>query len=271
MLTNDSTNKNTVRPPAVAGLFYPADPTQLRTDVQMYLRASHAADTGKSPKAIIVPHAGYVYSGPVAASAYAQLLSARKCIQRVVLLGPSHQVPFHGLATSSADAFHTPLGDIPLDRTIINALAELPQVQCLNTTHAEEHSLEVQLPFLQETLDNFQLVPLVVGDAHPAEVAEVLEHLWGGEETLIVISSDLSHYHDYTTAQRLDRDTSAAIEHLQAEAVHSENACGCVPVSGLLYLARKRGLHARTVDLRNSGDTAGPRDKVVGYGAYVFH
>ena len=268
---NESKNKNTVRPPAVAGLFYPASPAQLHTDVQTYLRASHTSDTEQPPKAIIVPHAGYVYSGPVAASAYSQLLPARKRIQRVVLLGPSHRVPFHGLATSRADTFHTPLGDIPLDRTAINALEELPQVQCLDTAHAEEHSLEVQLPFLQETIDNFQLVPLVVGDARPADVAEVLEHLWGGEETLIVISSDLSHYHDYATAQRLDRDTSVAIEHLQAEIIHPEHACGCVPVSGLLYLARRRGLHARTVDLRNSGDTAGPRDRVVGYGAYVFH
>jgi len=271
MMTNDSANEKTVRPPAVAGLFYPADPAQLHTDVQMYLRANDAADTERPPKAIIVPHAGYVYSGPVAASAYIQLLPARECIQRVILLGPSHRVPFHGLATSSADAFRTPLGDIPLDRAVINALAELPQVECLNTAHTEEHSLEVQLPFLQETIDNFRLVPLVVGNASPAEVAGVLEYLWGGEETLIVISSDLSHYHDYATAQRLDRDTSVAIEHLQAETLHSENACGYVPVSGLLYLAREHNLHARTVDLRNSGDTAGPRDKVVGYGAYVFH
>jgi len=271
MATNGSANEKVIRPPAVAGLFYPADPAQLHADVQAYLRASHAPDTGQIPKAIIAPHAGYVYSGPVAASAYVQLLPARNHIRRVVLLGPSHRVPFRGLATSSADAFHTPLGDIPLDQTAINTLEKLPQVRCFNTAHTEEHSLEVHLPFLQETIDNFQLVPLVVGDARPAEVARVLEHLWGGTETLIVISSDLSHYHDYTTARRLDRDTSVAIEHLQVEAVHSENACGCVPVSGLLYLARERGLHARTVDLRNSGDTAGPRDKVVGYGAYVFH
>ncbi len=271
MVTDNATNETAIRPPAVAGLFYPADPAQLRTDVQTYLHASNTPDAGPVPKAIIVPHAGYVYSGPVAASAYTQLLPARERIQRVVLLGPSHRVAFHGLATSRADAFRTPLGDIPLDRTAINALAELPQVQCLDTAHAEEHSLEVHLPFLQETINNFQLVPLVVGDARPAEVAEVLERLWGDADTLIVISSDLSHYHDYATAQRLDRDTSTAIEHLQAEIVHSENACGCVPISGLLYLARERGLHVRTIDLRNSGDTAGPRDKVVGYGAYVFH
>ncbi|HEC18431.1 MAG TPA: AmmeMemoRadiSam system protein B [Gammaproteobacteria bacterium] len=262
---------STTRPPAVAGMFYPADARQLHADVQAYLRGAKPLPMDEPPKAIIAPHAGYVYSGPVAASAYAQLLPVRDRIRRVVLLGPSHRVPFRGLATSSADSFTTPLGEIPLDRRAIDSLADLPQVHPLDEAHALEHSLEVHLPFLQEVLDDFKLVPLVVGDARPAEVAEVLERLWDGPETLIVISSDLSHYHDYATAQRMDRHTSQAIEHLQAEAVHSEDACGCVPVSGLLYLARERGLEGKTIDLRNSGDTAGPRDQVVGYGAYVFH
>jgi len=189
----------------------------------------------------------------------------------VVLLGPSHRVPFVGLATSSAETFRTPLGDIPLDRVSLDAISELAQVHCLDEAHRLEHSLEVQLPFLQEVLDDFQLIPLVVGDAQPAQVAEVLEQLWGGPETLIVISSDLSHFHDYASAQQLDRSTSDAIESLQAEDLHSENACGCVPVSGLLYLARERGLRATTVDVRNSGDTAGTKDRVVGYGGFVFH
>lgn len=262
----------TARPPAVAGMFYPADHQQLHDDVTQYLnaaRSSHAET--QVPKAIIAPHAGYIYSGPVAASAYARLIPARDQIHRVILLGPSHRVPFRGLATSSADAFTTPLGLIALDRIAIDGLADLPQVQCLDEAHSQEHSLEVHLPFLQEVLDEFQLVPLVVGDARPAEVAEVLERLWGGPETLIVISSDLSHYHDYATAKRMDRQTSDAIEELKAEAVHSEDACGCVPLTGLLYLAREHGLHASTVDLRNSGDTAGPKDRVVGYGAYVFN
>ena len=261
----------TTRPPAVAGMFYPADAAQLHAAVRGYLHDAASPQLTEVPKAIIAPHAGYVYSGPVAASAYAQLLPAHDRIRRVVLLGPSHRVPFRGLATSSADNFTTPLGDIPLDRAAIDSLADLPQVHQLDEAHALEHSLEVHLPFLQEVIDNFQLVPLVVGDARPEEVAEVLERLWGGPETLIVISSDLSHYHDYAMAKRLDRQTSDAIEHLQAETVHSENACGCVPVSGLLYLAREHNLHARTIDLRNSGDTAGPKDSVVGYGAYVFN
>ena len=272
MMTARSTSKATVRPPAVAGMFYPADQRQLHDEVTHYLNEAIGSRTDALvPKAIIAPHAGYVYSGPVAASAYARLLPARDRIHRVVLLGPSHHVPFRGLASSGADVFTTPLGPITLDRAAIDSLVDLPQVHHLDEAHTLEHSLEVHLPFLQEILDDFQLVPLVVGDARPAEVAEVLERLWGGPETLIVISSDLSHYHDYITAKRLDRHTSDAIEHLRAEAVHPEDACGCFGIAGLLYLARERGLQASTVDLRNSGDTAGSKDQVVGYGAYVFN
>jgi len=262
------------RPTAVAGLFYPAGREQLHSDVQGYLRAVETTDSQPAPKAIIAPHAGYVYSGPVAASAYARLQPARDRIHRVVLLGPSHRVAFRGIATSSADAFSTPLRPIKLDRDAIQPLLSLPQVQQLDEAHSQEHSLEVHLPFLQETIDSFQLVPLVVGDASPDEVAEVLKHLWGGDETLIVVSSDLSHFHDHATAQQMDRHTSNLIENLQAEAIHSENACGCVPVSGLLHLAHERGMHVSTIDLRDSFDTAtdiADKNKVVGYGAYVFN
>jgi AmmeMemoRadiSam system protein B len=255
------------RPPAVAGSFYPADPKQLRTMVDGFLAAAQA--DGAAPKAIIAPHAGYIYSGPVAASVYARLKALRGRIARAVLLGPSHRIGFAGLALSSADYYETPLGRIPLDRHAEKLLAGLPQVRVFDGAHAREHSLEVHLPFLQETLGEFTLIPLVVGDAAPQAVGEVLERLWGGPETLIVISSDLSHYHDYATAQRLDRATSHAIESLRYEDIGYDAACGRNPVSGLLYVARKRGLHARTLDLRNSGDTAGPRDRVVGYGAYV--
>ena len=262
----------TIRYPAVAGLFYPADAEELHRDVTGYLHEVSQQPTQQAaPKAIIVPHAGYVYSGPVAASAYARLKPLRKIVTRVVLLGPSHRVPFHGLASSSAEAFATPLGSITLDRKAIELISALPQVHLLDAAHAMEHSLEVHLPFLLETLENFQLVPLVVGDANPAEVAEVLETLWGGPETLIVISSDLSHYHDYTTARHMDQATSEAIVSLHEEQIHAENACGYAPVRGLIHLARVKGLSAELVDLRNSGDTAGPRDRVVGYGAYVFH
>lgn len=262
---------NTTRPPAVAGMFYPANPQELHGMLSQYLKeAAPLVEKIVPPKAIIVPHAGYIYSGPVAASAYVRLRQMHDKIHRVILLGPSHRVPLFGLAISSVDQFETPLGKVKLDRDAIKTISKLPQVHLMDEAHSMEHSLEVHIPFLQEVLDDFSLVPLVVGDATPQEVAEVLEQLWGGPETLIVISSDLSHYHDYATAQRLDRATSEAIEKLQLEAIHSGDACGCRPVSGLLYLARQKGLHAETIDLRNSGDTAGPRDSVVGYGAYVF-
>ena len=257
-----------IRKPAVAGLFYPDNPGELHTLVTGYLAAVTAS--GAIPKAIIAPHAGYIYSGPVAASAYARVQSARGLITRVVLLGPAHRVGFQGLAFSSADYFQTPLGRISIDQEAIKKISHLPQVHEMEVAHAQEHSLEVHLPFLQEVLGDFDLVPLVVGDAEPNEVAEVLNLLWGGEETLIVISSDLSHYHDYKTAQKMDRATSQSIEQLRPEAIDYDSACGRNPVNGLLLLVQKLGLKAKTVDLRNSGDTAGPRDRVVGYGAYII-
>lgn len=260
----------TIREPAVAGMFYPDDPVTLRRMIDGFL--AEATTNGRSPpKAIIAPHAGYIYSGPVAASAYARLHAIRHKITRVVLLGPSHRVAFAGLAASSALRFRTPLGDIPLDTAAIDALGDLPQMHLLDQAHQQEHSLEVHLPFLQMSLDHFQLIPLVVGDATAEEVAEVLERLWGGEETLIVISSDLSHYHDYTSAQRLDSKTAEAIEALKPEGISSDGACGRNPVKGLLLLARRKGMQVEALDLRNSGDTAGPRDQVVGYGAWAFN
>jgi AmmeMemoRadiSam system protein B/AmmeMemoRadiSam system protein A len=258
----------TTRPAAVAGSFYPADPRQLLATVRQLL--AEADPAGKRPKAIIAPHAGYVYSGPIAASAYARLRQGRGQISRVVLLGPAHRVGFRGLAVSSATTFATPLGNIPIDRPACASLAALPFVHAFDQAHALEHSLEVHLPFLQEVLVEFSLVPIVVGDAAPAEVAAVLEALWGGDETLIVISSDLSHYHDYATARRLDAATSKAIEALRLEDIGYDDACGRLPISGLLIAARQHGLSAQTIDLRNSGDTAGSKDQVVGYGAYVF-
>ncbi len=256
-----------IRPPAVAGSFYPADPGELQDMVQRFLHDVRTVET-PPPKALIVPHAGYIYSGPVAASAYARLRRQHAHIRRVVLLGPSHRVAFRGLAVSGADYFATPLGTVALDREAITDILPLPQVHELDQAHALEHSLEVHLPFLQTLLDDFSLVPIVVGEASAEEVAEVIEALWDGPETLIVVSSDLSHYHDYATAQRLDRRTTRAIESLRYEDLDYESACGRNPVSGLLLVARRHGLHVHTLDLRNSGDTAGPRDQVVGYGAW---
>lgn len=259
-----------IRQPAVAGLFYPADAKELTTMIDGFL-AESPLGTEQPPKAIIVPHAGYIYSGPVAAAAYRRLEPLRERISRVVLLGPSHRVGFIGLAVSGADIFHTPLGNIPLDRAMCDQLAALPQVHRLEQAHALEHSLEVQLPFLQRVLDSFRLVPLVVGEATVEEVAEVLEAAWGGDETLIVISSDLSHYHSYSEAQQMDRNTCHAIEALQMESIDYEGACGRNPVKGLLQVARRKGLAAHTLDLRNSGDTAGSKESVVGYGAWSFN
>ncbi|MEJ2687489.1 MAG: AmmeMemoRadiSam system protein B [Gammaproteobacteria bacterium] len=260
---------STVREPAVAGLFYPDDPEELRTMVNGLLAAARTEEP--APKALVVPHAGYVYSGPIAASGYARLAGVRSTIRRVVLLGPAHRVGFRGLAATTADFFVTPLGSIPVDRPAVDDILSLPQVHALDEAHAQEHSLEVHLPFLQACLQDFTLVPLVVGDASAEEVDEVLERLWGGPETLIVISSDLSLDHDDETARRLDTATSHAIEALRPEDIHYEQACGRNPVGGLLVAARKHGLHGKTIDLRNSGDTAGGRDQVVGYGAYVFN
>jgi AmmeMemoRadiSam system protein B len=258
-----------IRQAAVSGLFYPEDPETLRHSLRDYLAQAPAA-SGEPPKALIVPHAGYIYSGPVAATAFARLAGARDTVRRVVLLGPSHRVPFYGLAVSGDSSYRTPLGDIPLDQEAVQELMALPQVVKLDAAHANEHSLEVQLPFLQYLLGDFVLLPLVVGDADGPQVAEVLERVWGGPETLIVISSDLSHYHDYATAQRMDRATSEAIVGLHPERLGYEDACGRIPVVGLLNLAKQRGLGGELLDLRNSGDTAGDKQRVVGYGAYAF-
>jgi len=260
----------TVRPAAVAGMFYAADARTLERDVDAYLRA--VAETGvteEAPKALIVPHAGYVYSAPIAASAYRRLAPARGKIRRVVLLGPCHRVGVHGLALPGARAFQTPLGSIEIDQDAVAAIAHLPQVVQSAAAHAEEHSLEVQLPFLQRVLGDFKLVPFAVGWVEPAQVAEVIEALWGGPETLVVVSSDLSHYHPYHVASGIDRETAEAIVAGRGDLDH-EQACGATPIAGLLLTARRRGLSAELLDLRNSGDTAGDHSRVVGYGAFAF-
>ena len=253
---------NKIRQSAVAGTFYPADSTELTEMVQSYI--GETEDSGPVPKAIIAPHAGYIYSGPVAASAYRRLRPAHDRITRVVLLGPSHHVPLRGLAICRAEQFATPLGLIPIDSPAIELISHLPQVVLLDQAHTLEHSLEVPLPFLQTVLDHFTLVPLVVGDASPEEIDEVLEQLWGGAETLIVVSSDLSHYHGYDVALKMDRMTSRAIEGLHIEDIGYDQACGRVPICGLLRTIARYGLRGKTIDLRNSRDTAGSRDRAVG-------
>jgi AmmeMemoRadiSam system protein B len=263
------TTVHIVRPPAVAGAFYPGQKQVLANSVNAMLEAARAVAAGTCPKAIIVPHAGYVYSGPTAAAAYALLAAGRKTIKRVVLLGPVHHVPVHGLALPGADAFATPLGEIPLDQAAIAMLKNLRQVVVSPAAHAAEHSLEVQLPFLQSVLDDFKLVPLAVGNATPLEVAQVLETLWGGPETLIVISSDLSHFLPYRSAQAIDRETTQSIVNLEGPLTH-EQACGGTPVNGLMLAARRHHLQPQLLNLCNSGDTAGDKNRVVGYASFAF-
>jgi AmmeMemoRadiSam system protein B len=258
-----------VRPPAVAGTFYPAESAALEAAVDAYLAAAPRTPASL-PKVLIAPHAGYVYSGPIAASAYATIAPLRGVVERVLLIGPAHTVALDGLAAPTWARFDTPLGSVEIDRVCVEKLVSLPQVQLMDQAHLREHSLEVHLPFLQRVLGDFLLVPLVCGNARAEEVAEVLDVAWGGPETLIVISSDLSHYHDYETACELDQATTRAIEALDPGGLGSESACGRIPIRGALLAARRRGLQARTLDLRNSGDTAGPRDRVVGYGAYAL-
>ena len=257
------------RPPAVAGQFYPAEPGQL-SDLLLQMLEQAQTVSHTHVKALIAPHAGFIYSGPIAASAYQCLIQQAKQIKRVILLGPSHRVGFQGIASISSIEYQMPLGNIKIDRAAIELINALPQVQQLDEAHAMEHSLEVQLPFLQTVLDEFTLVPLVVGDCPPNQVAEVLELLWGGDETLIVISSDLSHFNSYEVARQQDQKTSDAIVQLAPEDIQHNDACGRNPVNGLLVAAKSHKLKAKLVDYRNSGDTAGSHDRVVGYGAYLF-
>jgi hypothetical protein len=257
------------RPAAVAGSFYPGQSEVLRRTLAGLLQDAMSQPAGAPPKALIVPHAGYIYSGPVAASAYAQIAGMREHIKRVVLLGPTHRVAVRGLALPEAERFATPLGEVPLDIAGMRSLDDLPQVVRSEAAHRLEHSLEVQLPFLQELLNDFVLLPLAVGDASAEEVADVLERVWGGDETLIVISSDLSHFLPDALARQIDRGTADAIAALDPHLNH-EQACGATPVNGLLLAARRHHLHAVELDLRNSSQTAGDPGRVVGYAAFAF-
>jgi len=258
-----------VRPPAVAGLFYPRDPARLQTEV-MELLGGHVLASKVMPKALIAPHAGYIYSGRIAGVAFAKLRASAQTITRVVLIGPAHYVHLSGIAAPRVEAFETPLGCVRVDTETCCHIGRFEFVSQTDAPHEPEHALEVELPFLQVVLPPFQLVPLVVGDAAPQEVAQLLRQLWDGPETLIVVSSDLSHYHSYESAQRLDLSTAEAIEQGQWASLGSPRACGWVAVAGLLIECQRRGLGAYRLALCNSGDTAGSRDRVVGYGAWTF-
>src|SRR5437016_2323076 len=260
-----------VRNAAVAGMFYPGDARALATELDELLGGVEQAGARLGfPKALVVPHAGYIYSGPVAARAYDELGSARGIVSRVVMLGPVHRVPVRGLAIPTDEAFATPLGSVPIDRAALEAVRDLPQVVASDRAHLQEHALEVQLPFLQRQLGSFSLAPFAVGTASVPEVAAVLERLWGGPETLIVISTDLSHYHPYAAARQIDRSTVTRIAGFAADLDHEE-ACGATPLNGLLAAAEKRKLAIRLLAACNSGDTAGGKGQVVGYSAFALH
>lgn len=269
-------NRQQIRQPAVAGAFYPGQKHTLQNDVDALLRAamldvkqSEQMASSHALKAIIVPHAGYIYSGATAAAAYARLADRRESIKRVILLGPVHRVPVSGLALPAAAVFATPLGEIEIDQLALASIKHLSQIVISGPAHEQEHSLEVQLPFLQRVLSGFKLVPLAVGDASAEEVAEVLNVLWGKAETLIVISSDLSHFLPYQTAQAVDAQTVQTILNLSSTLDHQQ-ACGGTPVNGLLLAARQHQLQPRLLDLCNSGDTAGDKNRVVGYASFAF-
>ena len=260
----------TVRPPAVAGRFYPRDPQALTARVEGFLRDAAPREGRPAPKAVIAPHAGYSYSGPIAGSAFQAIAAAAGSITRVVLIGPSHFLPIRGLALPGDPWFATPLGEVKVEPEGAGAALRLPQARVIPEAHAREHSLEVEIPFLQVLLGEIVLIPLTTGKATGEEVAEVLERLWGGPETLIVISSDLSHYLEYEAARSLDRETADRILALEAS-LKDRQACGAVAINGLLEMARRRGLTPGFLDLRNSADTVGDPSRVVGYGAFAFH
>ncbi len=267
-----------VRQPAVAGLFYPDNPQVLLQTVQTLLKDNPCADPADGsapPKVLIVPHAGYAYSGPVAARAYNRLQGWQTKIRRVLLLGPAHRVPLRGVALPDASQFATPLGVVPVDAELVKRVQGLSGIaadliRCDAHAHREEHSLEVHLPFLQCVLEDFTLLPLLVGECNPGPIAALLDALWGGQETLVVVSSDLSHFHDYATAKAIDQHTSAEIQAFSHQ-LRGDEACGCRPLNGVLLAAQRRQMQIEPLDLRNSGDTAGDRQRVVGYGAYVLY
>lgn len=258
-----------VRPPAVAGLFYPDDPAELRDVISEHLAQAPTA-AGPVPKALIVPHAGYIYSGGIAAAAYSQLAHQRRRIRRIVLIGPSHRVYLRGVAVPVAEVFQTPFGMVPVDRELKARVLAREQVVESDTPHASEHSLEVQLPFLQLLFDEFTLLPIALGAASAQAVAGVLDEVWGQEETLVLVSSDLSHYLSYDEALAVDAETIAAILRNDAT-LTGEQACGCVGINGLSFLARQRNARIAEIARCNSGDTAGDRNRVVGYGAFALH
>lgn len=258
-------------------MFYPAGADELRRDIDTLLGSTDAppgpapkSPPKSPPKSLIVPHAGYVYSGPIAATAYRSLRPASRDISRVVLFGPAHRVYLEGMAVPATDGFATPLGTVPIDRSTVEKISRLPGTRTSDEAHRDEHSLEVQLPFLQTVLEAFELVPVVVGRCDPTLLADVIDTVWGGPETLLVVSSDLSHYLPYERARQIDARTCRRIIDKQTTLTGDE-ACGAHAINGLMSSRGCRNLTVEAIDVRNSGDTAGDKSRVVGYGAFTLH
>lgn len=251
-----------------AGRFYSADPRELAETVDGLLAAA-SIGTGPAPVGIVVPHAGYQYSGAVAATAYARLASSLP-VERVLVLGPAHFVPVAGCAVPAAAAFETPLGSVPVDAVCCERLAQFPGVVRDDAPHAPEHSVEVQLPFLQRLLPtDWELVPIVVGRAEAEVVVGVIDSA-AGPDTAVVCSTDLSHYLDQEQAAARDRRTAEAIVGRRADEIGDRDACGAAALRGVLAWARRRDVSVELLDLRTSGDTSGDRSRVVGYGAFAL-
>jgi len=276
MITENQSQK--IRHPAVASMFYPGKPADLLNSVRKYLSDADAEQSTvkfkndeNSVRALIVPHAGYIYSGKIAASAYQLLQRNKYHFKRVLLLGPAHRLCLQGAAFPNEEVFETPLGSIILDKTRMKKLAaEFSWISFNEKAHAEEHSLEVQLPFLQETIADFELLPLVVGEMDSLQIAEMIQQFSTDLETLIVISTDLSHFHNYQTAYEKDALTANAIELLEPQKISSEDACGVYPLRGALVAALQNKWKIHRMGLCNSGDTTGDYGRVVGYGAWAL-
>lgn len=260
---------HSIRPAAVAGSFYPADRNQLDSDIEYYLTHCHQTEFTQA-KAFIVPHAGIQYSGIIAASVYSAIARSAQSFERVILMGPCHRVWIEGMAIPAVDSFESPLGNIPLDKNILQSISQFPDVQISDVAHQDEHSLEVQLPFLQKALQNFSLVPILVGEVDCESVAEMINFLWSLDDTLFLISSDLSHFHDYDTASKIDRQTTMKIINKDYHLIDHHMACGCTPIQGILSVAKSKHLPVNCIKQCNSGDTAGDKSRVVGYASYAI-
>ncbi len=253
----------------VAGLFYPSEPEELKSMLETFVNT--AKSVNNLTRAVIAPHAGYVYSGPIAGSAYKALYSSKENIKNVIILSPSHNCSFDGVATHSAQAFSTPLGDIEVNQELKEKIASLPFIKELDEAFIREHALEVHLPFIQYVLPHAKILPLVVGQTYPEEIQMLIETLWNDPSNAFVISTDLSHFLSYMQAQKLDSLTAKQFERKLFQEIHHEQCCGYFPVRGMLKFAKEHGLKISTLDLRNSADTAGDKGRVVGYGSFMIH